>query len=466
MKTKTIFTCQSCGSQAPKWLGRCPDCGNWNSFLEENFIQATVNTKDAGVSYNTDPVKIGDIECIKDKRISTKSVELDRVLGGGIVPGSVTLLAGDPGIGKSTLSLGLAYSLACSGHKVLYISGEESLKQVKLRADRLFFQGVDKALVPKGIDNLLLLNQVDLTGICESIKNISPVFVIIDSIQVVNSADIASGSGTVSQVRECAALLTALAKSLGIAVFLIGHVTKEGSIAGPRVLEHIVDTVLYFEGERYSTYKILRAVKNRFGSTNEIGVFEMGPSGLKEVADPSQIFLSERPKDVSGSVVVPTIEGTRPLLVEIQALVSKCNFGFAQRRAGGIDSNRLSLLVAVLEKRMGFNLGAEDIFLNVAGGINIDDPACDLGIIIAITSSFKNKEVPFNIVALGEVGLAADVRSVSFVDIRIKEAEKLGFKKCILPQSNFKAQASLQKNSAIEYVPVSTIKDALCVCFA
>lgn len=454
MRPKTIFTCQSCGNQSPKWQGRCPECNNWNSFVEEDFSEPAFKTEEKRIfSFSKEaPVLLNEVESIADKRIITKIAELDRVLGGGIVPGSVTLLAGDPGIGKSTLALQAGASLAESGNKVLYISGEESIKQVKLRADRL---------IRKESANFYLMNQADLNLIAESIKELSPAFVIVDSIQVVSSSLVSSSCGSVSQVRECAGALTKLAKGLNIAIFIIGHVTKEGVIAGPRVLEHIVDTVLYFEGERYSIYRILRAVKNRFGSTNEIGVFEMESSGLREVASPSHIFLSERPKDASGSVVVCAMEGTRPILAEIQALVSRGNFGFAQRKAEGIDYNRLSLLAAVLEKRIGLNLGTEDIFVNVAGGLKLEDPASDLGIVLAITSSFKNKALPFDIMVLGEVGLAGEVRSVSFAPLRVAEAAKLGFKRCIIPKSNFKDSTFKLGSSKIECIPVATIKEAL-----
>lgn len=455
MKPRTVFTCQACGYQAPKWQGKCPDCNNWNSFSEEDYTEPAVTDRKASsifVAVKEEPVLLENIESIADKRIITGLRELDGVLGGGIVPGSVTLLAGDPGIGKSTLALQAAESLSANGHKVLYISGEESIRQVKLRADRL---------VKKESANFYLLNQTDLNLIAESIKKISPVFVVIDSIQVISNSAISAGCGSVSQVRECAGGLTNLVKNLNIALFIIGHVTKEGAIAGPRVLEHIVDTVLYFEGERYSVYRILRAVKNRFGSTNEIGVFEMTNTGLKEVSSPSQVFLTERPKGASGSMVVCAMEGSRPILAEIQALVTRGSFGFPQRKAEGIDYNRLSLLTAVLEKRMGLNLGTEDIFINVAGGLNLEDPACDLGIMIAIVSSFKNKPAPFDLVALGEVGLAGEVRSVTYANLRISEAEKLGFKRCILPETNLKGGSLKTKNNKIECIAVSTIKEAL-----
>lgn len=452
MKPKTIFSCQSCGYQAPKWQGRCPDCNNWNSFTEENFAAPAAEAESIRITSSGEPVLLNSVESIADKRIFTKIGELDRVLGGGIVPGSVTLLAGDPGIGKSTLALQAAARLAEIGAKTLYVSGEESVKQVKLRADRL---------IGKTADKFYLVNQTDLNLIAESIKKLSPAFVIIDSIQAIGSSAISAGFGSVSQVRECAGQLTSLAKALSIAIFIIGHVTKDGAIAGPRVLEHIVDTVLYFEGERYSVYRILRAVKNRFGSTNEIGIFEMASTGLKEVTSPSQVFLTERPQGASGSIVACAMEGTRPILAEIQALVSRGNFGFAQRKAEGIDYNRLSLLTAVLEKRAGLSLGAEDIFVNVAGGLKLEDPACDLGIVLAVASSFKNKTVSADIVALGEVGLAGEVRSVSYVDLRIREAEKLGFKRCLLPKNNLKDKVSGVKSVKIEFLPVSNIKEAL-----
>ncbi|HDZ77524.1 MAG TPA: DNA repair protein RadA [Candidatus Omnitrophica bacterium] len=452
MKTKIVFACQNCGYQSPKWLGKCPECSNWNSFLEEDYSAPGLSVSTQRVMLKDAPVLLGEVKPDKEPRVKTGIKELDRALGGGIVSGSVTLLAGDPGIGKSTLSLQLCISLAKLNHKVLYVSGEESIKQIKLRADRLKAQDSD---------NFYLVNQTDISLIADSIKKIKPQFVIIDSVQVVNSAGIPSGAGTVSQVRECTGILTNLAKSLNIAMFIVGHVTKDGAIAGPRVLEHIVDTVLYFEGERYSIYRILRTVKNRFGPTHEIGVFEMEEEGLKEIINPSQIFLSERLKEASGSIVVSAIEGTRPILAEIQALVSRCSFGFAQRKAKGIDSNRLSLLIAVLEKRIGLNLGTEDIFINVAGGLRLDDPACDLGVVISIASSFKNRAVSSDLVAVGEVGLSGDVRSVSYLVQRITEAERLGFKRCILPKANFKDKALTGAMRSMEYIPVATIKEAM-----
>jgi DNA repair protein RadA/Sms len=395
---------------------------------------------------------LSEIEARDETRIKTSITELDRVLGGGIVPGSVILIGGDPGIGKSTISLQVSCLLSKNGRKVLYVSGEESIKQTKLRADRLEAQGKD---------NLYIVNQVNLNLILEYIKKLSPHVVIIDSIQVIYQPEMPSGPGSVGQVRECAAILTQLAKSRGIALFIIGHVTKEGSLAGPKVLEHIVDTVLYFEGERYSIYRILRATKNRFGSTNEIGVFEMTPHGLIEVKNPSEIFLSERVKKTSGSVVVPVLEGSRPILVEIQALVSKAaGFGLARRRSQGIDYNRMSLLIAVLEKRLRLSLADKDIFVNVAGGVKVVDPAVDLAVVISIASGLKDRIIPPDIVVLGEVGLASEVRSVSQINIRIKEAQKLGFRRCIVPRNNLKSKQIL-KDLNIEVLPVYSVGETL-----
>ncbi|MCM8770778.1 MAG: DNA repair protein RadA [Candidatus Omnitrophica bacterium] len=448
MKTKTIFTCQNCGYQSPKWLGRCPDCSQWNSFVEE--FAKPEKTRQRESLYRNEPVLLKDIGAAETIRIKTGLKELDRVLGGGIVPGSVILIGGDPGIGKSTISLQISNEITKLKYNVLYVSGEESVQQTKLRANRLG---------AKGEANFYIVNQTDLSQIVNYLKKIKPKVVIIDSIQVIFEPSISSSPGSVSQVRECAGILTQLAKTTDTSIFIIGHVTKEGTLAGPRVLEHIVDTVLYFEGDRFSNYRILRAVKNRFGPTFEIGVFEMGSEGLKEVGNPSEIFLSEKPKDVSGSVVVSILEGTRPLLVEIQALVSHSSFGYARRRTQGFDYNRLSLLVAVLEKRLGLHLEAEDIFVNIAGGIKIEDPAADLGAVIAIASSFKNKPLDSATVVLGEVGLAGEIRSVSNVILRINEAEKLGFKQCIIPAGNMKGLQD--KSFNMELFAVATLKEAL-----
>ena len=450
MKTKSIFNCSSCGYQSPKWLGRCPDCNSWNSFTEEDYTAPPSGGKERVSLYKDGPVLLKDVVARDEDRLKTNIRELDRVLGGGIVKGSVILIGGDPGVGKSTISLQVSNHLTKQGIGVLYVSGEESVVQTKLRAKRLG---------ESGSDNLYIVNQTDLSLIVEYIKKLKPQVVVIDSIQVIFDSALSSSAGSVSQVRECAGILTQLAKTTGTSVFIIGHVTKEGTLAGPRVLEHIVDTVLYFEGDRFAIYRILRAVKNRFGSTNEIGVFEMRPEGLTEVKNPSEIFLSERPNNVSGSIVTSILEGTRPLLVEIQSLVSRSSFGYARRRAQGFDFNRLSLLVAVLEKRMGLALEAEDIFINVTGGIKIEDPAADLAVCAVITSSFREQVVMPQAVVLGEVGLSGEIRSISQVLTRINEAEKLGFKHCILPKNSCK-NLKLDK-SGMEIIPVSTLKEAL-----
>ncbi len=419
--------------------------------MEEDYASPSGKTNERSSLYKEEPVLLKDVQLKDFSRIKTDIAELDQVLGGGIVKGSVVLVGGDPGIGKSTISLQISNQLSQKGHTVLYISGEESVAQTKLRAGRLAHPG--------GKGQLYIVNQTDLSLITGHIKKLKPDLVIIDSIQVIFEPSISSSPGSVSQVRECSGILTQLAKTSGTAVFIIGHVTKEGAIAGPRVLEHIVDTVLYFEGDRFSTYRILRAVKNRFGSTNEIGVFEMSSEGLQEVKNPSEIFLSERPKDVSGSVVVPVMEGSRPLLVEIQALVSRSSFGYARRRAEGFDFNRLSLLVAVLEKRIGLSLEAEDVFVNVAGGIKIEDPSADLAVALAVSSAFRGLPVMHDLVVMGEVGLAGEIRSVSQPALRVNEAEKLGFTRCILPANSLKNLN--YKAKKIELIPVTALKEAI-----
>jgi len=401
--------------------------------------------------FKDNPVLLSDVSVEDNSRYLTGMKELDNVLGGGVVAGSVVLIGGDPGIGKSTLSLQMVCSLNNQGKKVLYISGEESIEQTTLRAKRLNI---------KNTKNLYIVSQVDANVILEYVKDLKPDVLVIDSIQVVYSPDIPSSPGSVSQVRECASLFTQLAKSQKIALFIIGHVTKEGMIAGPRVLEHIVDTVLYFEGERYTTYRILRTTKNRFGSTNEIGVFEMGASGLVEVQNPSEIFLSERPKDTSGSVVVPIMEGTRPFLVEVQGLVSRSSFGMVRQKAQGFDANRLALLIAVLEKRLELNLYDKDVFLNVVGGVKVVDPAADLAVALAIASGLLDKPMDFQTVFLGEVGLSAEIRSVSQIGLRIQEAEKLGFQKCLIPKNNLRAIKDINIKK-IEIVAVETVREAL-----
>lgn len=449
MKNKTVFICQNCGTQSPRWIGKCAACQSWNSYVEE-AVASTSQVSHREVEVTDKPVLLADVVSEAKSRMTVGMDEIDRVLGGGIVPGGVTLIGGDPGIGKSTLTLQMVCKLSAQGLKVLYVSGEESAQQTKMRADRL---GEYKK------DSLYIVNQIDLEVIKNYIVDLKPDVVVIDSIQVVFHPELTSSPGSVTQVRECAAILTHLAKARGMALFIIGHVTKEGTLAGPRVLEHIVDTVLYFEGERYTSYRILRTTKNRFGSTNEIGVFEMTAGGLAEVPNPSEIFLSERPTESSGSVVTPLVEGTRPFLVEIQGLVSRSSFGMVRQKAQGFDANRLALLVAVLEKRMGLNLQDKDIFLNVVGGIRVMDPAADLAVVMAVASAFLDKVIPFDTVVFGEVGLSAEVRSVSQLALRINEAKKLGFKRCIVPKNNLKAHKFSE--SQIKIIGVENVKETL-----
>lgn len=451
--TKTVFSCQACGYESSRWLGKCPGCGDWNSFVEEKQQPNVQQVGNRGVlsSLSTAPVLLADIKGEHQLRYQTGMEEFDRVLGGGVVQGSVTLIGGDPGIGKSTIALQAGCKLSQQGKKVLYISGEESVTQTKMRADRII----------KGSPaSLYIVNQIDINVIIEAISTMNPDVVVIDSIQVVYDALLGSSPGSVSQVRECAAVLTQLAKTKNIALFIIGHVTKEGAIAGPRVLEHIVDTVLYFEGERYSAYRVLRAVKNRFGSTNEMGVFEMTAEGLMEVLNPSEIFLSERAKHASGSVVTPILEGTRPFLVEVQGLVSRSAFGMVRHKGQGFDVNRLALLIAVLEKRLNIRLEDQDVFLNIVGGVKVVDPAADLAVALAVASSFLDKPLSYETVVFGEVGLSAEVRSVSQIILRLQEAEKLGFKRCILPKNNLKNRQKIQLKT-MELIPVSCLKEAL-----
>ena len=454
VKTKTIFVCQECGGQSPRWIGKCPHCNAWNSFVEENQVTASPSEKlrvKLAVESSVAPVLLKDVSIANERRLMTKLDEFDRVMGGGVVAGSVTLVGGDPGIGKSTIVMQAGCSLSAAGLRVLYISGEESIKQAKLRAQRV-------AKTPNS--NFFIVSEIDVQTIVNHIHALSPDVVIIDSIQVVHLAEITSSPGSVSQVRESAAVLTHLAKSRGFSLFLVGHVTKEGMLAGPRVLEHMVDTVLYFEGERYSAYRVLRATKNRFGSTNEIGVFEMTADGLMEVVNPSQIFLAERPANSSGSVVVPVLEGTRPLLVEIQGLVTRSAFGMVRQKAQGFDANRMALLVAVLEKRLGLNLGDKDIFLNVVGGVKVVDPAADLGVSLAIASALLDKPINPHVIMLGEVGLSAEVRSVAQLTTRLKEAQKLGFTKAIVPKNNLRAQDEVKK-VGLEIIAVTHVREAL-----
>ncbi|RJQ49430.1 MAG: DNA repair protein RadA [Nitrospiraceae bacterium] len=443
-RSRILFQCQSCGYASPKWLGKCPDCGEWNSFAEEERITKLKRQKTA------EPVILTEISASTGARHSTDIKELDRTLGGGVVMGSVVLIGGDPGIGKSTLILQSLRGLAKLG-KVLYVSGEESPEQIKIRAERLNIAS----------DKIILLPETSLEGIISVAQDIDPQVIVIDSIQTVFSLDLPSAPGSVGQIRECSTKLMFFAKKYAIPLFIIGHVTKEGAIAGPKVLEHIVDTVLYFEGDKGHPFRILRAVKNRFGSTNEIGVFEMQESGLKEVDNPSQLFLSERPLNVPGSVVTVSLEGTRPLLVEIQALVSATNFGVPRRTALGVDYNRINLLIAVLDKRLGMHLGGMDIFVNVVGGLRIDEPAIDLGIIAAIASSFKNSVIDAGTFTFGEVGLSGEVRAISQADTRIKEAAKLGFRKGIVPTNN----AGGRTGQDIEMIGVKNVEEAIEILF-
>ena len=452
MKTKTLYVCQNCGANSSKWQGKCTSCDSWNTLVEETVsLNPAAEDRRSAVVSKLEPVLLTQVLTADEKRLRTGIDELDRVLGGGLIPGSVTLIGGDPGIGKSTLTLQASCALAANGAKVLYVSGEESVKQAKMRADRL---------TTKESKSLYIVNQVDLNVILEYVQTMKPDVLIIDSIQVVYLPGMSSSPGSVGQVRECAGILTQTAKSIGMSVILIGHVTKEGTLAGPRVLEHLVDTVLYFEGERYSSYRVLRTTKNRFGSTNELGVFEMTAQGLDQVLNPSEIFLSERPKNSSGSVVVPILEGTRPFLVEVQGLVSRSSFGVVRQKAQGFDSNRLALLAAVLEKRLGLNLQDKDIFLNVVGGVRVMDPAADLGACLAVASALTDKAVPFDTIILGEVGLSAEVRSVSQLSVRLNEAQKLGFKRCVIPKNNLKLKNEL-KNFKLDIFGVETVRQAL-----
>lgn len=454
-KVQFQYVCQSCGNTSPRWLGKCPACGDWNSYVEEKVEREKRTILKSNP--NSYPIAITEIGSGKEERIPTKIVELDRVLGGGFVPGSVVLVGGDPGIGKSTLALQMLNNLGISNTDktnrakltVFYVTGEESPEQVKMRAGRI---GV-------GRDTIFVFSETLVENIIGQIVKLAPAVVVIDSIQTMYSEDFPSAAGSVGQIRECSAKLMQYAKINGTVVFLIGHVTKEGTIAGPKVLEHLVDTVLYFEGGREHPYRILRAVKNRFGSTNEIGVFEMNESGLEEVKNPSEMFLSERPKGASGSVVTPSLEGTRPILVEIQALVSPCNFGVPRRTTIGLDYNRVSLLAAVLEKRAGLHILGQDIFMNVAGGVRIEEPAIDIGISIAVVSSFLNKPVESDVVVFGEVGLAGEIRGVSQVELRLKEAEKLGFKKCVLPKINL--ERLKPSETSLTLIGVAAIEKAI-----
>jgi DNA repair protein RadA/Sms len=446
---KIIYACQSCGYQTPKWLGRCPDCGQWNSLVEE---AAPSGTKKPAAYDMDEPRAIDAISLAPELRLKSGIAEFDRTLGGGLVPGSLVLIGGDPGIGKSTLVLQVVARLSKKGLQSLYLSGEESPQQLKLRAERLAIRSED----------LYVLTGTCIENLFEKVEILKPSLLVVDSIQTVYSDGLPSAPGSVGQVREVTSRLLNWSKKTGIPTFLIGHVTKDGAIAGPKVLEHLVDTVLYFEGDGAHAFRILRAVKNRYGSTNEIGVFEMKDTGLHEVGNPSRIFLEERPEGASGSVVISCLEGTRPLLVEIQALVGPSPLGMPRRTAIGVDHNRISLLVAVMGKRMGIEMGDQDIFVNVAGGLRVDEPGADLGIVSAMISSFLDKPVDKNTVAFGEVGLAGEVRGVSQAELRIKEARKLGFSRCILSRSNLDGCTG---QSGIELVGIDSVKSLLEVLF-
>jgi len=447
--TKTIFTCQSCGYQAPKWMGKCPDCGGWDSFVEERQAASgpLAVKRDAAVAPST-PVPIDSIEIENDQRLLTTIQEFDRVLGGGIVAGTLILIGGDPGIGKSTLMLQALYGLAGQGRKVLYVSGEESIRQIRLRSKRL---GSVSA-------NILVVSEVEVDSILAMIAATHPEVVVIDSIQTMFSGELGSAPGSVSQVREATVRLMLMAKRSGIPTFLVGHVTKDGAIAGPKLLEHMVDTVLYFEGDRNHIFRVLRAVKNRFGSTNEIGVFEMKDKGLDEVANPSAVFLSERPASAAGSVVAASMEGTRPILVELQALTSGTSFGTPRRTILGLDANRVALLAAVMEKKVGMHLMGYDIFMNVAGGVKVVEPAVDLAIVGAIASSFLDKPVPGQTVVIGEIGLTGEVRAIGQAEQRILEARKMGFTRCVLPHSNLRRLPAME---GIDIAGVSSVSEAI-----
>lgn len=426
---KTVYSCQSCGYQSPQWLGRCPECGQWDSFAEERTAAAEKAGPLRGIrSITPEPIPIDQVDLMDQKRISTRIDELDRVLGGGLVAGSLVLIGGDPGIGKSTIMLQALHGMAAQGHKVLYVSGEESVQQLRLRSQRL------SATAPQ----LLVVSEIDLDAILGMVEKHLPDVLVIDSIQTMYSADLTSAPGSVSQVRESAMRLMLNAKKSNIPTLLVGHVTKEGAIAGPKLLEHMVDTVLYFEGDRNHVFRILRTVKNRFGSTNEIGVFEMKAGGLDEVPNPSAVFLSERPENAAGSVVTASMEGTRPILVELQALASSTQLGTPRRTVLGLDPHRVALLVAVMEKKLGMHLNGHDIFMNVAGGVKIDEPAVDLGVLASIASSFLDKPVADHTLVLGEVGLAGEVRAIGNVETRLIEAHKMGFHRCLAPAGNLK----------------------------
>jgi len=446
-KVHSKYVCQACAYESPRWIGKCPNCGEWNSFVEEVVSTRTPRKHSALIKNVSAPVPITEVDIQPESRMSTRIPEFDRVLGGGIVAGSVVLVGGDPGIGKSTLMMQMAASLGQS--VTLYITGEESINQIKLRSERLEM---------KPTKNLLLLAETNLEIVGALIEKSEPEVIIVDSIQTMFRPDLESAPGTVSQVREATAMFMRFAKTREVPVFLVGHVTKEGVIAGPKVVEHMVDTVLQFEGERHYSYRIIRAVKNRFGSTNEIGIFEMHDGGLREVDNPSEVFLAERKSGTAGSTVVASMEGTRPLLVEVQALVAPTSYGVPQRSTTGFDAKRLQMLLAVLEKRVGLHIGQYDVFVNVAGGVRVDEPAVDLGMALSIVSSLRDKPVDPSSVAVGEVGLGGEIRMINQIDKRIAEAKKLGFKRVLLPKNNLKG---LRLNGDIEVREVHSVEEAI-----
>lgn len=444
-KNQTVFVCSSCGNESPKWLGKCPACNEWNTYYEEKLVKDK-NTKQKR-TLASDTIKLNSVETKNYDRYKTSMDELDRVLGGGLVQGSLVLLGGEPGIGKSTLILQICDKVKIDG-AVLYVSGEESSSQIKMRADRLNINN----------DNIFFLGETSVEIIEESIEKVKPGLIIIDSIQTMYSEELTAAPGSVSQVREVTAKIMMMCKKQNITTIIIGHVTKDGAIAGPRVLEHMVDTVLYLEGERYFSYRVLRGVKNRFGSTNEIGLFEMREEGMVEIENPSEILISERNGNPSGSIIVASIEGTRPMLVEIQALVTPTAFGMPRRTGSGIDFNRLIVLMAVLEKRAGIPLSNQDAYVNVVSGIRIDEPAIDLGLALAIVSSYKNIPLPKDLIAIGEIGLTGEIRTVNSLEKRIKEADKMGFKTCLVSESSTK---QLKFNGNINVIGVKNIRDAI-----
>ncbi|MCF6155190.1 MAG: DNA repair protein RadA [Candidatus Brocadia sp.] len=446
-KTSVVYVCQHCGWKSLKWVGRCGGCGEWDSTIEELITPAGSGHKSFTISREL-PQPITQVKLLECPSIETGMEEFDRILGGGLIAGSAVLIGGTPGIGKSTLLLQVCQYISKKGYTTLYVTGEESVAQTKLRAERLSILS----------DSLFVVAETNLDFILENIHNIRPTLVVIDSIQMIYKPQIESAPGTVAQVRQCANDLISVAKSTGSAIFLVGHVTKQGIIAGPKVLEHMADTVLYFEGEKFQCYRILRVVKNRFGSTDEIGIFEMRKNGLRPVDNPSEIFISQGRRITAGSAIISCMEGTRALLVEIQALVTRANFGMPERKVSGVDYNRVSMILAILEKRIGLKLGGQDVFVNIVGGVQVDEPAADLGIAMTIASSFKEKVIPSDIVFVGEVGLGGEVRSVNQIEIRLKEAQRLGFKRAVVPKDNTKGIA---KDPGIELSEVCYLSEAV-----